>query len=104
MPTVAVEVTRFVDSNFPGWVEFVLLDARGTTWTFVDKVPVLSAEELSEASDYPRPATIECEVVAEPSDVQAAGLVTIDTSRPWGIEAKDGTSLFVVRQSQLDRK
>ena len=82
----------------------MLLDARGATWTFVDKVPVLSAGELSEGSEYPRPATIECEVVAEPSGAQAAGLVTIDTSRPWGIEAKDGTSLFVVRQSQLDRK
>ena len=104
MPTVAVEVTRFVDASFPGWVEFVLLDASGASWTFVDKVPVLCASELSEASRYPRPATIECEVVADPSGAQAAGLVTIDTSRPWGIEAKDGTSLFVVRQSQLDRK
>ena len=104
MPTVAVEVTRFVDASFPGWVEFVLVDASGATWIFVDKVPVLTTEDLSEASDYPRSATIECEVVQEPSAAQVAGLVTIDTSRPWGIEAKDGTSKFVVRQSQLERK
>jgi hypothetical protein len=100
--SVAVEVTRFVDANFPGWVEFVLHDALGTKWTFVDKVPVLSVEALSEASHYPRPAMIECEVVPDPS--AAADLVKIDTSRPWGIEAEDGTSTFVVHRSQLDRK
>jgi hypothetical protein len=104
MPAVAVEVTRFVDASFPGWVEFVLHDARGANWFFVDKVPVLSAEDLSQASHYPRPATLECEVVAESGATQAADLITIDTSRPWGIEAKDGTSRFVVRQSQLVRK
>jgi len=103
MPNIAVEITRYVDASFPGWVEFVLDDARGVRWVFVDKVPVVSAEDLSEASDYPRSARIECEVVSDPS-VSDAGLVKIDTSRPWGIEAKDGTSMFVVHQSQLDRK
>jgi hypothetical protein len=100
--SVAVEVTRFVDANFPGWVEFVLHDAYGTKWTFVDKVPVLSSEALSEASDYPRPAMIECEVVPDLS--VSADLVKIDTSRPFGIEAEDGTSTFVVHRAQLDRK
>jgi hypothetical protein len=104
MPAVAVEITRFVDDSFPGWVEFVLNDARGVTWVFVDKVPVVSAEDLSEASHYPRPATIECEVVPDPSVSRAADLVTIDTQRPWGIESKDGISKFVVHQSQLARK
>lgn len=103
MTNVAVEITRFVDASFPGWVEFVLNDARGARWVFVDKVPVVSAEDLSEASDFPRSAMIACEVVPDPA-VAEAGLVKIDTSRPWGIEAKDGTSMFVVRQSQIVRK
>jgi hypothetical protein len=102
MASVAVEIVRFVDASFPGTVEFVLHDALGAKWTFVDKVPVLSAEGLSEASGYPRPATIKCEVVADPS-ATAAGFVKIDTSRPWGIETKDGISTFVVRPSQLVR-
>src|SRR5690242_7660783 len=58
--SVAVEIVRFVDARFPGWVEYVLHDALGAKWIFVDKVPVLSAEGLSEASGYPRPATIRC--------------------------------------------
>jgi hypothetical protein len=103
MPNIAVEITRYVDASFPGWVEFVLDDARGVRWSFVDKVPVVSAEDLTEASDYPRSARIECEVVSDPA-IEEAGLVKIDTSRPWGIETKDGTSTFVVHHSQLDRK
>jgi hypothetical protein len=104
MANVTVEILGFVDASFPGWVEFVLHDALGAKWSFVEKLPVVSAEGLSEASDYPRPATIACAVVAESSAPAAAGLVTIDTSRPWGIESKDGTSTFVVRQSQLVHK
>jgi hypothetical protein len=102
MASVAVEITRYVDASFPGWVEFVLRDANGTDWTFIDKVPVVSAEALNEASQYPRRTVIECEVVPDPTTTE--GLVRIDTSRPWGIETEDGTSTFVVHHSQVDRK
>ena len=103
MPNIAVEITRYVDASFPGWVEFVLDDAQGVRWVFVDKVPVVSVEDLTEASHYPLSAMIECEVVPDPAAAEA-GLVKIDTSRPWGIEAKDGTSTFVVHHSQVNRK
>jgi len=99
MTEVAVEITRYVDESFPGWVELVLLDAHGTAWTFVEKVPVLSIENLTESSAFPRAGTIACEVVA--TSGQVAGLVEIDTSRPWGIVATTGTSRFWVRSSQL---
>jgi hypothetical protein len=102
MPKVLVEITRYVDASFPGWVEFVLDDARGVRWFFTDKVPVVSTESLSEVSDYPYSAKIECVVISDPSVVEI-DLVKIDTSRPWGIQAKDGTSTFVIHQSQLDR-
>jgi len=102
--SITVEITRFVDDSFPGWVEVVLYDAGGSKWTFVEKVPVVSAENLNEASEYPRAAAIECEVVPDPAVSAAAGLVRIDTSRPWGIETKDGTSTFIVYHSQLVHK
>ena len=101
MTRVAVEITRYVDASFPGWVEVVLRDARGSAWTFVEKVPVVSAESLTSASSFPRSGAITCEVVPGPSEAIASGLVEIDTSRPWGIEAKDGTFRFVIRDSQL---
>ncbi len=101
MTSVAVEITRYVDTSFPGWVELVLHDARGAVWTFVEKVPVVSTEGIDESSSFPRAGAIACEVVPGSSEVAGSGLVEIDTSRPLGIEAKDGTTRFVVRSSQL---
>src|SRR5262245_11946827 len=104
MTSVAVEITRYVDASFPGWVEIVLHDARGCAWTFVEKVPVVSTENLTPASSFPRAGVIACEVVHGSAAAVASGLVEIDTSRPWGIETRDGTSRFVVRDSQLTGK
>jgi hypothetical protein len=61
MTSVAVEITRYVDMSFPGWVELVLHDARGAVWTFVEKVPVVSAEGIDESSSFPRAGAIACE-------------------------------------------
>jgi hypothetical protein len=103
MTSVTVEITRYVDDSFPGWVEAILLDARGSAWTFVEKVPVVSMENLTASSAFPCSGAIACEVVPGSSEAVASGLVEIDTSRPWGVEAQGGTSRFVVRSSQLNR-
>ena len=102
MQTVAVEITKLVDSSFPGWVEFVLRDANGTVWTFVEKVPVVTEDNLSAESVYPRQAWLACEVLSNAGGSLPAHLVRIDTSRPWGIEAVDGTTVFTVRREQVD--
>jgi hypothetical protein len=95
--SVAVDITRITDSSQPGWVECVLRDAQGVSWTFVEKVPVVTTENISESSPFPRRGSLACEVVAGGS----GELVEIDTSRPWGIEATDGTTKFVVNKEQL---
>jgi hypothetical protein len=75
----------------------VLRDAHGVAWTFVEKAPVVTTESLSESSSFPRRGSLACEVVA----ASGGPLVEIDTSRPWGIEATDGTTKFVVHKEQL---
>lgn len=104
MTSVAVEITRYVDDHFPGWVEAVLVDAHGARWTFVEKVPMVSTESLTAASLYPCVGELDCEVVPGSSEAVASGLVEIDTSRPWGVEAKGGATRFVIRNSQLSGK
>ena len=100
MLSVAVDITKHVDSSPPGWVECVLRDANGVAWTFVEKVPVVTTENLSESSAYPRGGKIACELVPDP-DGAVSPLIQIDTSRPWGVEATDGTTTFTVRREQL---
>jgi len=104
MTSVAVEITRYVNDAFPGWVEAVLIDARGSAWTFVEKVPVVSSDSLTASSSFPCAGAIACEVVPGSNDAVGSGLVESDTSSPWGVTAKGGNSRFVVRSSQLGSK
>lgn len=101
MARVRVAITKFVDSGQPGWVECVLRDAHGVAWTFVEKVPVVTTENLSASSAYPRTGAIACEVVGGLPSAAASALVQIETARPWGIEASDGTTQFTIQVEQL---
>jgi hypothetical protein len=92
-----VEIRRFVDDNFPGWVECAFTDAHGREWVFVEKVPVVSMEDLEDTSSYPRPCIIACEVIAR----HEGDVVVVDIARPWGLEATTGQTRFEVRSDQL---
>lgn len=101
---IDVQIARFVgDEPQPGLVECVLVDADGTLHRFVDKTVIFSAEHLSAASRYPRAGTIACELEAEWRDESGRDLARVDTTRPWNVEASDGTTRFVVPSSQLRR-
>jgi hypothetical protein len=58
-------------------------------------------ESLSELSTYPRRGSLACEVVTSHVNDDGSALVQIDTSRPWGIEASDETTKFMIRREQL---
>ncbi len=96
-----IEIRRFVDDDFPGWVECAFTDAHGREWVFIEKVPVISAEALAAASSYPRPGIVDCEVIARQAGSGGQDVVVIDTARPWGIEATTGETRFEVRSDQL---
>ena len=63
MNAVGIELRRYVDDSQPGFVECWLTDANGREWSFVEKVPVVSTEDLDVGSNYPRPGIIACEVI-----------------------------------------
>jgi hypothetical protein len=97
--SVPVVIVKFIDSHQPCLVECVLHDASGVAWTIVEKVPVVTTENLNATSTYPREGSIACEVIED--ELVGSPLVRIDTSKPWGIEATDGTTTFVVRREQV---
>jgi hypothetical protein len=98
---VSVQITKFVDPHQPGFVECHLLDALGRLWSFVEKVPVVSTEDLDYSSTYPRAGVIACEVVARRTDGEGREVVEIDTELPWHVETVEGVTRFTVWPQQV---
>ena len=95
---LSVEIVRFVDERFPGWVASQFVDANNVLHTIIDKVPIFTTELLDENSRYPQSGSMSCEVLARWQDNSGRRLVRIATH---GMESTDGLSEFVVGASQL---
>ena len=93
---LSITIIRYVEGDFPGWVECELLDASGRRHLFIEKVPVVSRDSLLEESSYPCGGTIDCELVSAWTDEEGHSLSKVDTSRPWGIESMEGVTDFTV--------
>lgn len=102
--TAAVKVTilRWVsDDPQPGVVECELVDVHGRHWLFLLKSAIVSAEDLTSRSAYPRPASLDCTIVRRSCDAAGRPVVTIDTSAPLDEESIDGQSQFEVAPDSL---
>jgi len=98
---LVVEIVRFVDECFPGWVECKFVDAEGHEQTFVDKVSIFSSEMLDATSAYPRMGSVACIVLSRWQDAGGREVARISTKTPFLIESTDGLSEFVVLSQQL---
>ena len=101
MTVLDVEIVRFVDPHQPGVVECSMTDAWSVEHRFIEKVPVVTNEDLTESSLYPRRGGIGCAVLRRWLDQGGRELVTIDTMTLWGIESKEGQTQFDVAASML---
>jgi hypothetical protein len=101
MSSLIVEISRYVNDDFPGWVECALVDAFSQRHVFLEKVPVVTGEHLGPESAYPQLGAIACEVEAQWLDVSGRNLLRVNTERPWGIESAACATRFVVVESQL---
>jgi hypothetical protein len=95
MQNVSVQIIRFVDGSFPGWVECELVDADGKRHIIKDKVPIFTPEPLDAKSLYPTAGSMQCEVVQRFQDAVGRQLARVSTER-FGIESVDGVSQFTV--------
>jgi hypothetical protein len=103
MPEISVQITRFADGDFPGFVECHFVDALGRIHDFVEKVPVVSLEELTADSSYPRSGIIRCVIESEWQDEVGRQVVTVNTERPDGVESTEAQSRFVVFSALVNR-
>ena len=99
MHNVAVQILRFVDSSFPGWVECELVDAVGRRHILKDKVPIFVVEDLDANSKYPRPGFVACEVAERYQNEKGQELVRVSLVKPYDIESTGGVSEFIVSAS-----
>ena len=97
---VRVDITGFVDDGQPGWVECKLVDAQGQEHYFIEKVPVVSLEDLKASSSYPQVGLIACEVI-ERKFVDGREIAIVTTERPWAVESVKGDADFSVFSDQL---
>jgi hypothetical protein len=95
MQNVSVQIIRFVDASFPGWVECELVDADGRRHVIRDKVPIFSAENLDAESPYPAAGNMQCEIVQRFQDGAGRQLARVSTER-FGVESVEGIAQFTV--------
>jgi hypothetical protein len=100
MPSLTVEITRFVDESQPGFVECKLVDVNNEIHFFIEKAPVVSTEDLWSTSTYPCRGAIRCEVLNSWNEGHTS-LAKVSTEDPWGVESTNGQTEFVVLASQL---
>ncbi|WP_394782240.1 hypothetical protein [Undibacterium sp.] len=101
MFNLVVEIERFVDNDFPGFVECSLVDAGGVRHEFVEKVPVVSSANLRDDSTYLQSGYIGCIIENERIDKLGRHLMQVDTNQPWGIESIVGETRFEVLAEQI---
>jgi len=99
MHNVAVQIVRFVDSDFPGGVECELLDAVGRHHIIKAKVLIFTAQDLHAGSTYPTPGFVACEVIERYRNENGLELVRVSTVKPYHIESTEGLSEFTVSAS-----
>lgn len=104
MDAISVEIVRFTDASWPGWVECVLRDASGRQWLLADKAPLFTDVLLHAKSDYPQPGIVACEIIREWTDEHGRRRCIISTERPWGVEATGGETRFEVYRDQITTK
>ena len=95
-----VQILRCIDAHFPGWVECEFTDAENNRHSLVEKVPIVSEQDLGPDDSYPRNGLIRCEILER---LRGAGgdLLRITTAHPDGVETKAGASKFLVLSSQV---
>ena len=98
---LSVLIARYVDASQPGWVECHFHDAAGQLWKILEKVPVVTDQEISESTELPTHGIVHCVENSRHTHESGRQLVAIDTELPFYIEATDGTHNFEVLADQL---
>jgi hypothetical protein len=63
MTCLRVDIVGFADESFPGLVHCDFADANGNRHKFIEKIPVVTTQDLWSDSTYPHPGLMPCDRV-----------------------------------------
>lgn len=101
MPCLRVEIVAFVDEYQPGIVRCTFVDAEGKRHTFIEKVPVVTAQNLWSDSDYPQKGTVPCDSVQRSNDATGRRLACVTIDVCDSMDLPRHSAQYVVLESQL---
>lgn len=93
MPSLRVQIVRFVEAYQPGIVECQFHDADGKIHSIIGKMPYFTDADLWFDSEYPQPGEVECRVLG--SSMQGIARIALAE------ETTDGKSEVVVTETDL---
>lgn len=95
MHFVRATAVRWVDLEWPGWVEVQLRESDGMVVSLVDKVPVFAADaQLAVGTALPLDVEVPCEVLEKTMD--AAGNLSSLVRLRSHVEDENGRTTFRV--------
>lgn len=87
MQAIKLEITKYIDNHYTGFIEDRFFDANNIEHIIHEKIPVVTSLDLDENSNYPQEGMIACEVLNE--------YIGFD------VETIDGCTKFKVFEDQL---
>ena len=98
-----VEITNITDwDHFPGWVACRFYDAHGVEHVIAEKIPVVTDQNITPDSTFPRKGEVRCTLLGRWTDTAGRELVTVSTRIPDYVETIDGVFEFDVMASQIE--
>jgi len=101
---LVVQIVRWVDDHFPGFVACEFVDAWKRVHTLIDKVPMVTADDLDATSVYPQRGGVRCTVLERWRELRAeelGELVRVYIGYPDTMETSEGIREFVMQSSQV---
>lgn len=94
-----VKIEKYVSCNQPGFVSCIFKDVNGKEWRIIEKIPVLTANDIPKEKLPLEGFYVAGEILSEETDK-----IYFNISKPWGIETEDGETKFKIFRHQLSEK